>query len=165
MDDNSALWAQEVLHLWEANARLQAHNEQLRAEKAQLETERGQLQTQKGELVVEKELLQQELKELKRVIFGQKRERFVPAAPANQLFLPLEAQPIEPVATVKQTISYERAVKQAAKLAIRGGFPSHLPRVDVLIEPEGDVSGMRKMDLPIRSCILGPARRSLKNWT
>lgn len=46
---------------------------------------------------------------------------------------------------VKQTISYERAVKQAAKVAIRQPFPAHLPRVDVLIEPGIDVSGMRKI--------------------
>lgn len=145
MDDNFALSAQEVLDLREANARLQAQNEQLCAEKAQLETEKGQLQTQKGELVVEKELLQQELKELKRVVFGQKRERFVPAIPPNQLSLPLEGESTEPAITVKQTVSYERVVKQAAKVTIRGGFPSHLPRVDMLIEPQEDVSGMRKI--------------------
>jgi transposase len=46
---------------------------------------------------------------------------------------------------VKQTVSYERAVKQIVKKAIRGGFPSHLPRVDVILQPQEDVSGMRKI--------------------
>ncbi|MDO1451357.1 IS66 family transposase [Rhodocytophaga aerolata] len=138
MDESSSLSAQEILHLREANARLQVQNEQLLAEQAAMRTE-------KGELLIEKELLLQELKELKRVVFGQKRERFVPAASANQLSLPLEDGPTEPVPTLKQTIIYERAVKQAAKVAIRGGFPSHLPRVDVVIEPQEDISGMRKI--------------------
>ena len=134
----------QILQLQQANARLRAQNEQLRAEKAQLETEKGQLQTQKGELVVEKELLQQELKELKRVVFGQKRERFIPLTPPNQLSLPLEGDVEEPSPPIRQT-QYERVVKQAAKIAIRGGFPSHLPRIDVILEPEVDVSGMRKI--------------------
>lgn len=146
MNESSALCsAQQILQLQQANARLQAHNDQLQSEKGHLLVEKGQLQTQKGELVVEKELLQQELKELKRVVFGQKRERFIPLTPPNQLSLGLEGEPVESAIAVRQTVSYERAVKQAASKAIRGGFPSHLPRVDVILEPEEDVSGMRKI--------------------
>jgi hypothetical protein len=111
------------------------------------------------------EQVREENKELRRLLFGSKRERFVPAVDDNQLSLGLEGESVESAITVKQTLSYERAVKQAANKAIRGGFPSHLPRIDVILEPEVDVSGMRKMDLPIRSCILGPVRRSLRNWT
>jgi transposase len=59
--------------------------------------------------------------------------------------LGLEGEATEPAITVKQTVSYERSVKQAANKAIRGGFPSHLPRIDVILEPEVDVSGMRKI--------------------
>jgi transposase len=124
MDESSPLSAQQILHLQQANARLQSEKEQLLAEKL---------------------LLLEELKELKRVVFGQKRERFVPLTPPNQLSLSLEGEPTEPVLTVKQTVSYERAVKQTAKVAIRQPFPSHLPRLDVLIEPQEDVSKMRKI--------------------
>jgi len=140
MDEISslALSAQQILHLREANARLQAQNEQLLAEQAAIRVEKEGLQA-------EKEFLQQELKELKRVVFGQKRERFVPATAPNQLSLQLEPHSTEPAQTVRQTVHYERVVKQAAKVAIRQPFPSHLPRVDVLIEPGIDVSGMRKI--------------------
>lgn len=124
MDESSPLSAQEILHLREANTRLQAQNEQLRAEKL---------------------LLLEELKEIKRVVFGQKRERFVPATPPNQLSLQLESDSKEPAVVVHQTVQYERVVRQVAKVAIRQPFPSHLPRVDVLIEPAEDVSGMRKI--------------------
>ncbi len=138
MDESSSLSAQQILQLQQANARLQAQNEQLLAEQSSIRAEKEGLQA-------EKELLQQELKELKRVIFGQKRERFVPATPPNQLSLQLEGDLKEPPVVVRQTVSYERVVRQAAKVAIRQPFPSHLPRVDVLIEPGIDVSGMRKI--------------------
>ena len=79
--------------------------------------------------------LREENKELRRLLFGSKRERFVPAVEDNQLSLGLEGEPTEPGVAVKQTVSYERAVKQAASKAIRGSFPSHLPRIDVILEP------------------------------
>jgi transposase len=41
---------------------------------------------------------------------------------------------------VGQTVSYERVVKEVAKMAIRGNFPSHLPRMEVAIEPGMDGS-------------------------
>jgi hypothetical protein len=91
------------------------------------------------------EQLREENKELRRLLFGSKRERFVPAVDEAQLSLGLEGETTEPAIPVKQTVSYERAVKQAASKAIRGGFPSHLPRIDVILEPEVDVSGMRKV--------------------
>ncbi len=80
MDESSPLAAQQILHLQRANARLQAQNEQLLAEL----------------------LLSEELKELKRVVFGQKCERFVPDTPPNQLRLPLESELKEPAVPLKQ---------------------------------------------------------------
>ncbi|MDO1444625.1 transposase [Rhodocytophaga aerolata] len=126
MDESSSLphSAQQISHLREVNARLQAQNEQLLAEKL---------------------LLLEELKELKRVVFGQKRERFVPATPPNQLSLQLEGDLKEPPVVVGQTVQYERVQRQAAKVAIRQPFPAHLPRMDLLIEPGIDVSGMHKI--------------------
>jgi hypothetical protein len=100
---------------------------------------------QQKALVEENIELREENKELRRLLFGSKRERFVPAIDESQLSLGLDGEPAEPAIAVKQTVSYERAVKQAASKAIRGGFPSHLPRIDVILEPEVDVSGMRKI--------------------
>ncbi len=121
-------------------------------------------QEQVAQLREENQQLRDELKELKRLVFGSKKERFVPTANPNQLSLGLTEDPAAPVVPLKQTVQYERLVKQVVKKAARQLFPAHLPRVEVVIEPTEDVSGMRKMDLPIRSCILGPAKRSLRNW-
>ena len=89
--------------------------------------------------------MQQELKEIKRVGFGQKRERFIPTSSPNQLSLQLDTHSTEPAVVVHQTVHYEWVVKQAARVAIRQPFPAYLPRVDVLIEPQEDISGMRKI--------------------
>lgn len=97
--------------------------------------------------------LREENKELRRLLFASKRERFVPAVDEAQLSLGLAGEPTEPAIAVKQTISNERAVKQAANKAIRGGFPSHLPRVDVILEPEVEYQECAKS-----------AKRSLRNW-
>lgn len=91
--------------------------------------------------------LEEELAELKRLIFGSKRERFVPAQKDDaQLSLELEAETAdEEQAVVKQTVSYQKAIKQAGKKPLRQSFPDHLPRIDVVLEPEEDVSAMRKI--------------------
>ena len=100
---------------------------------------------QQQALLEENEQLREEIKELRRLLFGSKRERFVPTAENGQLSLELASASGEPAVVVKQTVSYQRAVKQIAKKAVRQGFPAHLPRVDVILEPQEDVSGMRKI--------------------
>jgi regulator of replication initiation timing len=57
-------------------------------------------------LLEENEQLRAENKELRRMLFSSKRERFVPVADDGQLRLALEGEPTEPVIQVKQTISY-----------------------------------------------------------
>jgi transposase len=100
---------------------------------------------EKQQLQEANEQLREENKELRRLLFGSKRERFVPTVEDGQLSLELASASGEPAVVVKQTVSYERAVKQIVKKAIRGGFPLHLPRVDVILQPQEDVSGMRKI--------------------
>jgi transposase len=56
-------------------------------------------------LLEENEQLRQENKELRRMLFGSKRERFVPAVDEAQLSLGLEGEPTEATIPVKQTLS------------------------------------------------------------
>lgn len=108
-------------------------------------TQQQALLEEKQQLQEANEQLREENKELRRLLFGSKRERFVPQADEAQLSLELASTSSEPAVVVKQTVIYERAVKQIAKKAIRGGFPAHLPRIDVILQPDEDVSGMRKI--------------------
>lgn len=93
--------------------------------------------------------LKSELSELKRMLFGSKRERFV-ASQSNdqQLTLALDENvPAEDPAKVKQTISYQRAVKgaQPSRHSGRQPLPANLPRKEIVLEPDEDTSQMRKV--------------------
>jgi len=126
-------------------ARLLAEREELLAANERLRKENGQLQQNREQLNQERDQLRDEVRELKRLIFGSKKERFVPAPAQNQLSLLLGEDPSLPAVPLRQTVHYERIVKQVTKKASRQLFPAHLPRVEVIIEPTEDVSGMRKI--------------------
>src|SRR5690606_19491836 len=81
--------------------------------------------------------LQRQLELLRRMQFGQKRERF---EDPNQMALPLDiAQEVlqEQEEVVKQEITYSRAKK---KHPGRAKLPSHLPVEEIEIYPKGDLS-------------------------
>ena len=91
--------------------------------------------------------LEQELANLKRLIFGQKRERFVPAD-SNQMDLELElnGEPLPtPAEPVTEEIAYTRRKKQEKNKPSRNALPAHLPRDVVVIEPTEDTAGMQKI--------------------
>jgi transposase len=106
------------------------------------------------DLQVKYEALQLELNDLKRMIFGSKHERFVPTAnsPA-QTTLDL---PVEQVATCSvidaKKITYTRTTTEVAQKNEHTGrmkLPDHLPRRELVIEPEEDVSGLKKIGAEI----------------
>lgn len=104
------------------------------------------------ELIEENQRLKFELAELKRALFGSRRERFVPALrqaqddALGQLSLGLEGEPVEqPAECKKQTITYTRSVPPEKKQPSRQPLPAHLPRVRVVIEPKEDVTGCTTM--------------------
>ena len=102
---------------------LRSENEQLRAQNLQL---------------------MHRLSQLERLIFGRKSERFLTdAAGQPTLFSDLEAPPVV-VEVEKESITYERKKgKGVEKLHPgRNELPASLPRQEVVIEPEEDVSGM-----------------------
>ena len=82
--------------------------------------------------------LQGELSWLKRQIFGQKSERFIPADEQTSLDLGVEEQKNE---IAEEKISYTRRKPRTGEGHGRGPMPTHLPFDDVIIEPDEDVSG------------------------
>jgi len=96
----------------------------------------------KDELIDEVLILHHELDWLKRQLFGQKSERFIPNE--DQLSLDLGIEPTkENVET--EHISYDRKKVKKQEGHGRGIMPTHLPFKDTLIEPKEDVSGCKKM--------------------
>jgi len=98
------------------------------------------------ELFAENLLLKQELADLKRLIFGQKRERFISNKGNSQLALGLEAEPAVVEEETIEEITYRRR-KQSTKHTphSRRELPAHLPRHEIIIEPEEDISGLSKI--------------------
>jgi len=116
--------------------------EALQAENASL---RQRLRTAEDQVHAYQERLAQlehELAQLKRLLFGIKRERFVasrapgagPEKAASQTLPAPQKQPAEALAR-----------RQPCRKPVRQPFPSHLPREVIVIEPEGDLTGLKKI--------------------
>ena len=80
--------------------------------------------------------LKEELAQLKRMIFGSKKERFVPTQNGQQALFGEEEKPEVPAR--QETIEYSRKKPSGGK-AKRLMLPAHLPRKEEVIEPEGIV--------------------------
>jgi transposase len=95
--------------------------------------------------------LQQELAQLRRLIFGTKRERFIPGNLTGQrafeFMQELTGQDNVPprVQTVQYTRRQGSGKSSSSPHPVRHPLPSHLPREEVVIEPEEDVSGMKRI--------------------
>ena len=89
--------------------------------------------------------LEQELAQLKRMIFGSKSERHIGGDP-GQLSLGLDVEKIEQREKETEQITYSRSKPDNKKgSAIRLALPSHLHREEHIIEPEEDTTGARKI--------------------
>jgi transposase len=97
-------------------------------------------------------LLKEELAQLKRMVFGTKSERFVPAVPPEQGVLGFELDREDPVAppVIEQTITYERKKQKINKVHMgRLPIPANLERVPIEIPPKEDVSGLKCIGVEI----------------
>lgn len=102
------------------------------------------------EISVKYEALKHELEGLKKLIYGSKHERFVPAtASPSQLALSIQAEAMPSVTTTVQKIEYTRTAVAKPTTppvpAARMKLPENLPRERVVIEPAEDVSGLKKI--------------------
>jgi transposase len=87
--------------------------------------------------------LQQELAQMKRMIFGAKSERFIPLVPIEQTSLGFEMETAVAPAVVKQEISYTREKQMSNKVHTgRLPIPSHIERIKIEIMPDADVTGL-----------------------
>jgi len=123
-----------------------AKNNDLTSElkKANCELNQAKLLLEQKELIIAK---------LRKILFGSKSERYTPdQVQAIQISLFAELEDIklkeEQLAAQTeetQTVTYERKVNKAKEPPNRQPLPDHLPRVEIVIEPEGDMSGMKKL--------------------
>jgi transposase len=96
-----------------------------------------------AKLKAENRFLKTEISNLRRMIFGQKRERFVPEKNDKQLTFLDELVPSEPMSETEK-ISYTRK-KKKQKHPVRQLLPAHFIREEIIIEPEEDITGLKKI--------------------
>ena len=103
------------------------------------------------QLLAEVTYLRAELAQLRRLIFGQKRERFVPLHDIAQLETGLaEAKSESAPGAETKTITYTRK-EPSHRLTppSRSPLPASLPREEIVIEPTEDLTGMKKIGADI----------------
>ena len=101
-------------------------------------------------LVAEQEYLKHQLAEFRRLIFGQKTERFIAqentmgGIKQQSLF---EQQTEEQIEVETQEITYSRKIpkKGRKQSPARKSLPAHLPREEEIIEPEGITPNHKKI--------------------
>lgn len=105
------------------------------------------LQSEHAELNFKYLRLQTELDQIRRLIYGSRSERFAPPVNPEQTTLALNVATIEPTGAETQTITYERKKSSSSQTvhAGRNPLPAHLPRVEIILEPTEDVSGMKQI--------------------
>ncbi len=99
----------------------------------------------KEELISTVVLLKAELDQIKRLIYGSKSERFVAQTNPDQVSLALDTEVVAAPQPTLQTVIYERVKKQSSA-SVHGGrnpLPAHLPRVEIIIEPDGNLNGLK----------------------
>jgi transposase len=95
--------------------------------------------------------LEQQLRQLQKMIFGSRQERFIPQHPNDpQLSLDMAAEEVASTSvTVAQKISYVRHKVSVDPKPIqhpgRLKLPEGLRREEIIIEPNSDISGCKKM--------------------
>jgi len=93
--------------------------------------------------------LRHELDQLKKMIFGSKHERFVPASPESQLTLGLAVEAIANVTTETVAVTTTKTISKATTAPIahpgRSPLPAHLRREETILEPAAIAEGSKKI--------------------
>jgi len=90
-------------------------------------------------------VLEHQLSELKRLLFGSKSERFVTEAKETQQTLDLQLESPQIIKPEKETITITRIKPKRTKQSVRKILSSHLPRIQQVIEPENLPTGAKKI--------------------
>ena len=118
----------------------------LKAENAVLERNLAERDSTILKLTTDLEAARFQNEQLRRMIFGSKRERFESAIDSHQLALEFEPKALEIEESVKaerELIRVEYLRKKAKKEHPgRMALPSHLPVIEILIEPSEDTTDM-----------------------
>lgn len=93
--------------------------------------------------------LRHELDQLKKMVFGTRSERFVPAPHPSQLSLDIVAETLAAPAVIStQQIAYTRTITEEKKPIVHPGrapLPEHLRREEIILEPDSIPQGAKRI--------------------
>lgn len=125
---------------------------QFKAQTAALIRENSSLKSQLSQM-------QAQISMLNRMLFGKRSEKLGRDENVNQIPLFDIPQPTAPEAEKTQMVSYERKETGKKKGHGRNELPENLPVLERIIEPEGDISGLKRIGQETRDILeLEPAR-------
>jgi transposase len=108
-----------------------------------------QLQQEKINREVQVTELSRQLQQLRKMIFGSRSERFIPSQPgASQPLLfdiPEDGPSCSVIDTKQVSYTKTKVVKSPSTHHGRMKLPGHLRRETIMVEPEGDMSGCKKI--------------------
>jgi transposase len=105
----------------------------------------ARLEAQNKLLLEQVTLLTYELRDMKRLLFGRKSERFLPSSPSAQLdLMQVMAEAAVPAAVTRE-VKVVTTKPGEAKPTGRQALPGHLPKVDIVLEPTEDIAGLEKI--------------------
>ena len=108
-------------------------------------------------------ILEFQIAQLKRLLFGAKRERFIPQNNPQQMTLPFEVETLEEVPKTEK-IEYIRE-KPNKKHPGRIALPDHLPVQEIILEPKEDTTGLQCIGKEVTDKLeLIPAKLFIKRY-
>jgi transposase len=110
--------------------------------------------------------MQFHIDQMKRLLFGAKRERFIPTKDDKQLTLPFEVKEDQAPEKEQEVVTYVRSKKgKRENHPGRLALPVHLPVEEVIIEPREDTSDMKCIGKEVTDQLgLIPAKLFIKRY-
>jgi len=140
------IFEKQNLVLQQEKDHLTREREHLTREREQLKEENESLLTKMQAMLEKFSSMKFELSQLKRLVYGSKRERFVSGGEDGQMSLPFEVErstndnEVEPAT---EDIAFTRRKTNRKNHHGRLPLPDHLPVEEIIIEPEEDITGLR----------------------
>ena len=109
--------------------------------------------------------LQFRIDQLNRLLFGAKRERFIPNQDINQMTLPFDVEQEPDPEENEETITYVRKKAKRENHPGRMKLPDHLPVEEIILEPKEDTTGMKCIGKEVTDQLeLVPAKLYIKRY-
>jgi transposase len=109
--------------------------------------------------------LQFQVDQMKRLLFGAKRERFIKNEDENQLSLPFEVEEDKSPEREQEVITYVKEKNKRKNHPGRLALPSHLPVEEIILEPKEDTTGLKCIGKEVTDQLeLVPAKLYIKRY-